>query len=187
MTPMPGRYWFGLAVVLPMVAWAGVTRGVSHDQWTNDYDQYFRKYAKHYFGPAFDWHWFKAQGIAESGLRPRAKSPAGALGIMQIMPATYAEIKRKNPHFQSIDEPRWNIAAAIYYDRQLFRKWKKGVSGRERLQFTFASYNAGYGAVRKAYRKAERKESEVKRWKQVERFAPKETRRYVRRILRLMN
>ena len=56
----------------------------------DDYDRLFRKYTKHYFGPHFDWRWFKAQGIAESGLRPNAHSSAGAKGIMQILPATAA-------------------------------------------------------------------------------------------------
>ena len=31
------------------------------------YDPTFRKYSRRYFGPAFDWRYFKAQGFAESG------------------------------------------------------------------------------------------------------------------------
>jgi hypothetical protein len=34
------------------------------------------------------------------------------------------EIKKKNPSLIDIDEPRWNIAAGIYYDHQLYRKFK---------------------------------------------------------------
>ena len=93
------------------------------DDWTDRYDAHFRKYAKHYFGPGMDWRWFKAQAIAESGLKPDARSKSGARSIMQIMPGTFREIQKKNTHLKDVDSPRWNIAAGIYYDRQLYRKW----------------------------------------------------------------
>lgn len=38
------------------------------------------------------------------------------------MPKTFDEIKKKNPSFVDVNEPRWNIAAGIYYDRQLYQK-----------------------------------------------------------------
>src|SRR5262249_42867535 len=53
------------------------------------YDPMFRKYTKRFFGPAFDWKYFKAQGFAESGLKASAKSWVGARGVMQLMPSTY--------------------------------------------------------------------------------------------------
>jgi membrane-bound lytic murein transglycosylase F len=178
--------WFLLLVLLPGLVLAGVAKHVKHEHWTDEYDDYFRKYTKHYFGPHVDWHWFKAQGIAESGLSAKAKSSAGAKGIMQILPATYEEIKAKNPHFTHIEEPRWNIAAGIFYDRMLYRKWKKGLPTEQRLTFAMASYNAGYGNINKAFKKAQKRVGEVKQWGQVEPFAPGETRHYVRRIKGLM-
>ncbi len=178
--------WFLLLVLLPGLALAGVAKHVKHKHWTNDYDRHFRKYTKHYFGPHFDWHWFKAQGIAESGLRPNANSPAGARGLMQILPSTFEEIKEKNPHFTNIEDPRWNIAAGIFYDRMLYRRWKKGLPTEQRLSFALASYNAGYGNVNKAYRRAKGKHGEVKSWHQVAPYAPSETRHYVKRIKELM-
>ncbi len=183
---MPPLRWFMLLVLLPGIAYASLVRHVSDDYWGSDYDNYFRKYTKHYFGPHIDWRWFKAQGIAESGLKPDAQSPVGAKGIMQILPSTYAEIREKNPHFTHIEEPRWNIAAGIYYDRMLYRKWKKGLPTEERLAFAMASYNAGYVSVLRAFRRAQKAEGEVKAWKQVAPHAPGETRHYVRRIQRLM-
>ena len=180
-----------LLLSLPLFAYAFSLENdkhVEHDHWTDEFDTYFKKYAKHYFGPHVDWHWFKAQGIAESNLNPDAKSNVGALGIMQIMPATYDEILKKNPHLPKTNNPRWNIAAGIFYDRELYRKWrrKKTISSNERLSFSFASYNAGLGTVLRAYKKASKKHGEIKQWQQVEEYAPGETRFYVKRINNLM-
>lgn len=178
--------WFLLLVLLPGLACASLVRHVGDTYWSSDYDNYFRKYTKHYFGPHLDWRWFKAQGIAESGLKPDARSPVGARGIMQILPATYEEIREKNPHFTHIEEPRWNIAAGIFYDRMLYRKWKKGLPTEERLAFAMASYNAGYRNMLRAFNRALKATGEVKGWSQVAPYAPGETRHYVQRIQRLM-
>lgn len=175
-----------LLAILPLLTYGGGVKHVRDKHWTNAYDGHFKKYTKHYFGPLVDWHWFKAQGIAESGLNPGASSQMGAKGIMQIMPATFAEIQKKNPHFSNIDEARWNIAAGIYYDRLQFRKWKEGLPSEERLSFALASYNAGYGNVLRAYQRASRSDDKVREWRQVAPFAPAETRKYVRRIRKLM-
>ena len=175
-----------LLLVPALVAAGQVIERVDDKRWTDAYDYHFRKYAKHYFGPGVDWRWFKAQAIAESTLNPKAKSKTGAIGLMQILPSTFAEIKEANPHFHSIKEPKWNIAAGIYYDRTLYRRWAGHISGGERLNFALASYNAGFGNVRKAYRKARDQHGSVGRWKQVASFAPSQTRHYVRRIQRLM-
>jgi len=176
-----------LLVIIPGLALAGVAKHVSHERWTKQYDRYFRKYTKHYFGPHVDWRWFKAQGIAESGLKADALSRVGAKGIMQILPSTYEEIKKKNPHFTQIDEPRWNIAAGIFYDRMLYRRWKKGALPTEqRLPFALASYNAGYGKVSKAFKRAKSRHGDIKQWEQVAPFTPRETRHYVSRIKDLM-
>ena len=64
---------------------------------TITYDPLFQKYAARFFlavqidGKPFDWRWLHAQAMAESGLDPRAHSPAGAMGLMQLMPATFSE------------------------------------------------------------------------------------------------
>jgi soluble lytic murein transglycosylase-like protein len=154
------------------------------DAWPDEYDGHFRKYTKRYFGPYFDWRWFKAQAIAESGLDPDARSQAGALGLMQIMPATYEEITRDNPHFVTLDDPRWNVAAGIYYNRVLYRKWQTPPPGTERLYFAFGSYNAGYGRLRKATQLAG---ESAERWSEVAPYVPSQTRHYVERIRTLMN
>jgi membrane-bound lytic murein transglycosylase F len=177
--------------VFPAVVLAEQHKHVKHKHWTKKYDHYFKKNTKRYFGPGVDWHWFKAQAIAESSLNPKAKSRVGAKGIMQIMPATYQEIIKKQPRFGNIDEPRWNIAAAIYYNRQLYKRWiKKEVSVEDRMNFTFASYNAGFNRVLKARIKLREKNKGqpevINDWEKVSPFTPPETRHYIRRIDKLM-
>lgn len=175
-----------LLALVPVVALAALSLPVEDDRWTHAYDRHFRKYTKHYFGPNVDWRWFKAQGIVESGLKANVRSAVGAKGVMQILPTTFAEIKRSNPHLSRIDNPRWNIAGAIYYDREMYRKWQDGLPIAERLKLAFASYNAGLGGIQKAYSRAEKRRAEVHAWKQVAPYAPGQTRVYVLRIERLM-
>ena len=178
-------------MLIPAMAMASVYKHVKHKHWSKKYDRHFRKNSKHYFGVGFDWHWFKAQGIAESGLNPKAKSTVGAIGIMQIMPKTYDEILKSKKNLGKIDVPRWNIAAAIYYNRQLYKRWiKRDITQEERLKFTFASYNAGFYRVLKALNKSKTKHKdnpdEIAKWENVSPFTPPATRHYVRRIDRLM-
>jgi len=100
------------------------------------FDKYFSKYSKRFFGPTFDWHYFKAQAVAESRLNPKAESGVGAAGIMQIMPRTFKEISKKNPGIKgSRMQPRWNIAAGIYYDRMLWKTWRADRTFKDRLNF----------------------------------------------------
>ncbi len=185
-----GLLWL-VVFTLPVNLLAETHKHVKHKYWTKKYDRYFKKNTKHYFSPGFDWHWFKAQAIAESRLNPKAKSRAGAIGIMQIMPRTYKEIIKKQPNLRRIEEPRWNIAAAIYYNRQLYKRWqKRQVPSDERLEFTFASYNAGFTRVLKALKKARETQKlppeEVKKWEKISPYTPPETRHYIRRIDSLM-
>lgn len=154
------------------------------------YDPYFTKYSKRYFGPGFDWKYFKAQAVAESRLRADAKSHVGALGVMQIMPGTFEEIALKNPTIKGTrEQPRWNIAAGIYYDRMIWKLWKAERPLRDRLSFTFGSYNAGKGNILKAQRLAAKEGLNPNLWESIEPVLPritgkhsKETITYVRRI-----
>lgn len=167
---------------------------VTSKRWTNKYDRYFRKYTKRFFGPGFEWKWFKAQAIAESNLNNETRSWVNAKGIMQIMPKTFHEIKKKNPFFVDIDEPRWNIAAGIYYDRQLYQKWKAERPLKDRLFFTFGSYNAGFRTLVKAQRVCKKNGLNENLWGSIKSVAPKvrgwrhrETLGYVDKISEMMS
>ncbi len=177
-----------ILVLLPVLLVAASHKHVKHKHWSKKYDHYFKKYSKHYFGVNFSWYWFKAQAITESGLNPKAKSKAGALGIMQILPSTYREIAKKNPSLGGISHPHWNIAAGIYYDRQLYKKWqKRNIPKSELLSFTFASYNAGFSKTLRAFNKANKKHRQRQdKWQQIKKYMPGATRAYVHRIKTLM-
>ena len=152
------------------------------------FDPAFRKYSKRYFGPAFDWRYFKAQGFAESGLKADATSWVGARGVMQLMPSTYREIASRRPEFGPIDQPEWNIAAGIMHDRYLWQLWQRDVADAERHRFMFASYNAGECTIARALTAAKTK-GDAPDWSSIEQIAPTvqhwryaETLGYVRRI-----
>ena len=189
-----GQVALALLVLLPGLALCAVG-GKRHDlnssAWTNKYDHHFRKYTKRYFGPGFDWRWFKAQGVAESGLRSDVVSKAGAVGIMQILPSTYEESHRKSPYLSSgtLEDPRWNIAAGIFYDRILYRRWVKSLEEtppEDDLYLTFASYNAGYGKITRIVEQVKKKKRRLQGWHDIKPHAPLQTRHYVDRIRFLM-
>ena len=154
------------------------------------YDDTFRKYSKRFFGVGFDWHYFKAQGLAESGLDPEARSHVGARGVMQLMPGTYAMIKKaRSESFGEITDPEWNIAAGILFNRDLWHVWAKTPDEQERLRFMFGSYNAGEGTIKRASNVARAKQLNDKSWNSIEQVAPSvqrwrytETLPYVRKI-----
>lgn len=178
-----------LAVCTVPEAMAGARGKSSSAVFRSDFDQHFRKYAKHYFGVGADWTWFKAQAMAESNLRPQAQSAAKARGIMQLMPATYAELRRKNPELGEIDDPRWNIAAGIGYDRQLWNRLGDVATDEERRRFMFGSYNAGPATISRARRVAQAEGQEDQAWHGVASVAPRvpkwrhrETLGYIERI-----
>jgi membrane-bound lytic murein transglycosylase MltF len=155
----------------------------------DEYDDHFRKYSKRFFGVAWDWRLFKAQGMAESNLVPTAKSWVGARGIMQLMPATFKEIHTKNGELRTIDDPETNIAAGIMHDRYLWRILPDTMSDSERQRFMFGSYNAGQGTIRRARGHAKAEGLDPTRWQAIETVAPRvkrwrwrETVGYVRKI-----
>jgi soluble lytic murein transglycosylase-like protein len=78
----------------------------------------------------------------ESGGRPEAVSPRGAVGLMQMMPATARQYGARNIH-----DTAENINASARYLRHLWRKYDGD------LRLILAAYNSGEGAVDRAGRR----------------------------------
>jgi soluble lytic murein transglycosylase-like protein len=159
--------------------------GASSDR----YDDLFRKYSKRFFGIAYDWHVFKAQAIAESNLDPAVKSGVGARGLMQLMPSTFAEVQTRNPDLESLDDPEWNVAAGIYYDRMLWRLWDEHPTPEDRRDFMLGSYNAGRSTLIRAQFAARARTLDHRCWNSIVQVAPdvkgwryRETLGYVEKI-----
>lgn len=92
---------------------------------------------------------FAAQIAAESGWDPDARSPAGAQGIAQFMPAVWKQYGLDANSDGTIDV--WNAEDAIHSAAELNclnRRLVRDASGN-RLRNTIAAYNAGFNAVRK--------------------------------------
>jgi Transglycosylase SLT domain len=79
--------------------------------------------------------WVRAVMRAESGGDPRALSPKGAMGLMQIMPATWTELRTRYGLGADPYDPHDNIFAGTAYLRELYDRY-----GYPNL---FAAYNAG--------------------------------------------
>jgi membrane-bound lytic murein transglycosylase MltF len=181
-----------LAVVPARASAPGLARrpGITPNPREERFDAAFRKYCKRYFGPAYDWREFKAQGLTESNLDTTARSHVGARGVMQLMPTTFHEVASRNPDIQHlIDDPEWNIAAGISYDRRLWLQWELDSVSDHRRSFMFASYNAGRGTLLMAQRMARAESLDHRAWPSIEKVAPsmrrwryRETLEYLRRI-----
>ncbi|AIW03704.1 lytic tail fiber protein [Bacillus phage Palmer] len=104
----------------------------------------------------------------ESTFKSGLTSSAGAKGYMQLMPATARAMGVKNPW-----DTQQNINGGTKYIAQQLKTYKNNIP------LALAAYNWGPGNLNKAIRKA----GGSKDWNQIRRFAPKETRDYVDKIM----
>ncbi len=118
----------------------------------------FQKYGLQY---GFDPLMLAAQGYQESQLNQQAKSHVGAIGVMQIMPATGAELK-----VGDIRVTESNIHAGAKYMDQLMTRYFKDAQfdAANRSLFAFASYNAGPGNIAKMRKEAEKRGLNPDKW-----------------------
>ncbi|MEO5795398.1 MAG: lytic transglycosylase domain-containing protein [Rhodoferax sp.] len=133
------------------------------------------KLVKHHLREAstklsIDYELLQALIVAESGFNSTAVSPKGAVGLMQIMPATaerYGLVgDPKNSIEQKLTDPKTNIRIGARYLSDLINMFPG------QLDLAVASYNAGEGAVQKAGNR-------------IPNF--KETQAYVKTVLQLYN
>jgi membrane-bound lytic murein transglycosylase MltF len=105
----------------------------------------FRKYSSRY---AFDHLLMAAQGYQESGLDQARRSHVGAIGVMQVMPATARDKAVNIPDIEVLES---NIHAGIKYNRWVVDHFfnDPALTPLNKQLLAFASYNAGPGRVAK--------------------------------------
>jgi membrane-bound lytic murein transglycosylase MltF len=111
----------------------------------------FRKYSERY---KMDYLLMAAQGFQESGLNQDARSPVGAIGVMQIMPETGRLLK-----VGDITKVEPNVHAGVKHMRSLMDTHfeNEPMDDLNKALFTFAAYNAGGGRVRELRKEAEQR------------------------------
>ena len=129
---------------------------VKQDSALSPYDELTQKYAREH---NFDWRLITAQMYQESRFNPKAKSFAGALGLMQVMPRTAREFG-----YQDLFSAENGMAAGAAYLHWLQARFPGDLPLDERLYFTLAAYNAGTGHVRDARRLARQLGKDPDRW-----------------------
>ncbi|NPA24385.1 MAG: lytic transglycosylase F [Deltaproteobacteria bacterium] len=113
----------------------------------------FRQYAKQY---NFDYLMLMALAYQESQLDQSKRSPAGAIGIMQILKNTAADPKIGIPDIEKIDN---NIRAGTKYLRFIYDNYygrDEKIDKLNKMLFSFASYNAGPRKITKMRKLAAR-------------------------------
>jgi membrane-bound lytic murein transglycosylase MltF len=126
----------------------------------------FRKYGAQY---NMDWMLMAAQGYQESRLNQNAKSHVGAIGVMQVMPATGKELD-----VGDITKVEPNINAGVKFIRTMVDRNFAGepMDDLNKMLFAFAAYNAGPGRVRQLRRDAAARGLDANVWfNNVERVA----------------
>jgi len=118
----------------------------------------FKKYGSKY---DLDYLLMEAQGYQESTLDQSVRSPVGAIGIMQVMPATGKDMK-----VGDISKIESNIHAGVKYMRFMIDQYYKDepMDNLNRALMTFASYNAGPNRIRQLRLETEKKGLDPNLW-----------------------
>lgn len=125
--------------------WARNTLGPKEQKRFEDLVALFQKYSDQY---DFDYLMVAALAYQESQLDHSSRSDAGAIGIMQMLPATAAD---KNVGIPDIDDLENNIHAGVKYLRFLRDRYfnDPAIDKLNQNLFAFASYNAGPAKIRR--------------------------------------
>lgn len=128
---------------------------------------YDRLFVRHSAGIGWDWRLLAAQCYQESGFDPDAVSPAGARGLMQIMPATASTM---GINAERLFTPEDNVRTAVRYLDLLNTTFADITDSNERIQFVLAAYNGGAGHIRDAMALAKDAGRNARRWEEVAPF-----------------
>jgi membrane-bound lytic murein transglycosylase MltF len=119
---------------------------------------FFRKYGDKY---SVDYLLMMAQGYQESQLDQNAKSHVGAIGVMQVMPATGKEM-----NVGDIRQLEANVHAGVKYIRFMMDKYyaNEPMDKIDKGLFAFASYNAGPARINQLRQRAAKRGLDPNKW-----------------------
>ncbi len=136
---------------------------VSSDYFVNNsgriskYDDLLKQYSE-----KLDWDWRILASLIyqESKFNPSARSWAGAVGLMQLLPATAQQFGVTN-----LEDPYENLEAGVNYLIWLDDFWNEKIKNKdERIKFILASYNIGIGHILDARNLAEKHGADPNVW-----------------------
>ncbi len=114
-----------------------------------------------------DWQLLAAVAYQESHWNPRAVSPTGVRGIMMLTNATASDLGIKDRTV-----PEQSIKGGSQYIRELSEKFSSELDEKDRLWFTLAAYNVGYGHVQDARIITKRRGGNPDKWVDVKQSLP---------------
>jgi hypothetical protein len=117
--------------------------------------------------PEIDWRLIKCQVRRESAFNPRAVSPCGAIGLMQIMPATGQSLGVSRA---MLFDPEENIRAGIIYLKRQYERFPEIPDHGERIKFALAAYNGGRGYINRAIALARKEDAPWQTWDGVKQY-----------------
>ena len=164
-----------IALLLVCVLIAIVTRDHLQKQlYPRHYTEYVTRYAEKYDVPV---NLIYAVIETESGFRADVVSPAGAVGLMQLMPVTFEWLTeyqlRENLPTRKISDPEVNVRYGVFYLRWLYDRYGHWFEA-------CAAYNAGHGNVDKWLKDSDMTDQD--RRLLTNRIPNEETRAYVRKV-----
>jgi membrane-bound lytic murein transglycosylase MltF len=123
-------------------------------------DALFKNYGNQY---SLDYLLMAAQGYQESGLDQSKRSRVGAIGVMQVMPATARDKAVNIPDITKLES---NIHAGIKNNRWVIDHFYQdpGISRLDKGLFAFASYNAGPGKISSLRKQAAAEGLDPNKW-----------------------
>jgi soluble lytic murein transglycosylase-like protein len=118
----------------PLIIAAAAIISPAHAAPLDQFQAHIKEASQRFAIPA---KWIEAVIVAESNGDPRAVSPKGAMGLMQLMPGTWEELRDQHGLGTDPFDPRTNILAGTAYLKAMYERF--GTPG------LFAAYNAGPG------------------------------------------
>lgn len=133
---------------------------------TGIYDSLIQKVTAEIW-PGIDWRLIKCQVNQESSFNPRAVSSCGAIGLLQLLPATAEEVGFTRDELYI---PEKNLRAGVIYLYRQYYRFPEIPEPVERIKFALASYNGGRGYINAALSLARKSSGPWREWNYAKAF-----------------